>query len=434
MLLGVDNKRWIFIYILAIPGGSLMVVFLKDLILHFSIILSLGFMYNFLSMQKLTVYKNQLFKVSILAALLLTMIFPVKFDGGMEFDLKLIPIFIAYFYLSRVDCFLLVTVMLLINGLVDFQNLTVTVINYSVILILFFAIEKMYHDSSVKKKIALGLFIYSLITSTRLAALINSGNEQEYLSLLVFSLVSFIALSVTIYIIEMTNFQIKMMHELHKAEKFSAISQLAASVAHEIRNPMTTIRGFMQVLQGERNLSSDQNLFISISLQELDRTQTIIDNFLSLAKPNTGGTSKLNLSSLLREIIDFMRSYSHLANTELVEGIEKDLWIKGDAHEIRQVFINIIKNGIEAMPVGGSIYIIAKVDQGNVRVQFRDEGMGMNKAQLDRLGNPYYSTKEKGTGLGLMISYDIIHRMRGRILVESEEGKGTTFTILLPCE
>ena len=411
-----------------------MVVFLKDLILHFSIILSLGFMYNFLSMQKLTVYKNQLFKVSILAALLLTMIFPVKFDGGMEFDLKLIPIFIAYFYLSRVDSFLLVTVMLLINGLVDFHSLIVTVINYSVILILFFAIEKIYHDSSVKKKIALGLFIYSLITSTRLAALINSGNEQEYLSLLVFSLVSFIALSVTIYIIEMTNFQIKMMHELHKAEKFSAISQLAASVAHEIRNPMTTIRGFMQVLQGERNLSSDQNLFISISLQELDRTQTIIDNFLSLAKPNTGGTSKLNLSSLLREIIDFMRSYSHLANTELVEGIEKDLWIKGDAHEIRQVFINIIKNGIEAMPVGGSIYIIAKVDRGNVRVQFRDEGMGMNKAQLDRLGNPYYSTKEKGTGLGLMISYDIIHRMRGRIIVESEEGKGTTFTILLPCE
>jgi two-component system, sporulation sensor kinase B len=411
-----------------------MVVFLKDLILHFSIILSLGFMYNFLSMQKLTVYKNQLFKVSILAALLLTMIFPVKFDGGMEFDLKLIPIFIAYFYLSRVDSFLLVTVMLLINGLLDFHSLIVTVINYSVILILFFAIEKMYHDSSVKKKIALGLFIYSLITSTRLAALINSGNEQEYLSLLVFSLVSFIALSVTIYIIEMTNFQIKMMHELHKAEKFSAISQLAASVAHEIRNPMTTIRGFMQVLQGERNLSSDQNLFISISLQELDRTQTIIDNFLSLAKPNTGGTSKLNLSSLLREIIDFMRSYSHLANTELVEGIEKDLWIKGDAHEIRQVFINIIKNGIEAMPVGGSIYIIAKVDRGNVRVQFRDEGMGMNKAQLDRLGNPYYSTKEKGTGLGLMISYDIIHRMRGRIIVESEEGKGTTFTILLPCE
>lgn len=411
-----------------------MVVFLKDLILHFSIILSLGFMYNFLSMQKLTVYKNQLFKVSILAALLLTMIFPVKFDGGMEFDLKLIPIFIAYFYLSRVDSFLLVTVMLLINGLVDFHSLIVTVINYSVILILFFAIEKIYHDSSVKKKIALGLFIYSLITSTRLAALINSGNEQEYLSLLVFSLVSFIALSVTIYIIEMTNFQIKMMHELHKAEKFSAISQLAASVAHEIRNPMTTIRGFMQVLQGERNLSSDQNLFISISLQELDRTQTIIDNFLSLAKPNTGGTSKLNLSSLLREIIDFMRSYSHLANTELVEGIEKDLWIKGDAHEIRQVFINIIKNGIEAMPVGGSIYIIAKVDRGNVKVQFRDEGMGMNKAQLDRLGNPYYSTKEKGTGLGLMISYDIIHRMRGRIIVESEEGKGTTFTILLPCE
>jgi two-component system, sporulation sensor kinase B len=411
-----------------------MVAFLKDLILHFSIILSLGFMYNFLWMQKRYTYKLHIFKLSILAALLLTMALPVRFHGGMEFDLKLIPIFIAYFYLGRTDSFLLVAVLLLLQGFLEIEKLGVTSINYIVILILFFAIEKMYKDTSIKKKIALGLFVYALITSTRLAALINSGNAEDYLYLLVFSLVSFFALSVTIYIIEMTNFQLKMIHELHKAEKFSAISQLAASVAHEIRNPMTTIRGFMQVLQGERNLSDDQNLFISISLQELDRTQTIIDNFLSLAKPNTGGMTKINLSRLLREIIDFMRSYSHLANTELVEGIDKNLWIKGDAHEIRQVFINILKNGIEAMPGGGSIYIIAKIDKDYVKVQFRDEGVGMKKSQLERLGHPYYSTKEKGTGLGLMISYDIIQRMRGKIVVDSEEGKGTTFTILLPCE
>jgi two-component system, sporulation sensor kinase B len=411
-----------------------MVAFLKDLILHFSIILSLGFMYNFLWMQKRYTYKLHIFKLSILAALLLTMALPVRFHGGMEFDLKLIPIFIAFFYLGRTDSFLLVTVLLLLQGFLEIEKLGVTSINYIVILILFFAIEKMYKDTSIKKKIALGLFVYALITSTRLAALINSGDAEDYLYLLVFSLVSFFALSVTIYIIEMTNFQLKMMHELHKAEKFSAISQLAASVAHEIRNPMTTIRGFMQVLQGERNLRDDQNLFISISLQELDRTQTIIDNFLSLAKPNTGGMTKINLSRLLREIIDFMRSYSHLANTELIEGIEKNLWIKGDAHEIRQVFINILKNGIEAMPGGGSIYIIAKIDKGYVKVQFRDEGVGMKKSQLERLGHPYYSTKEKGTGLGLMISYDIIQRMRGKIVVDSEEGKGTTFTILLPCE
>ncbi len=411
-----------------------MVAFVKDLILHFSIILSLGFMYNFLWMQKRYTYKLHIFKLSILAALLLTMALPVRFHGGMEFDLKLIPIFIAFFYLGRTDSFLLVAVLLLLQGFLEIEKLGVTSINYIVIIILFFAIEKMYKDTSVKKKIALGLFVYALITSTRLAALINSGNAEDYLYLLVFSLVSFFALSVTIYIIEMTNFQLKMMHELHKAEKFSAISQLAASVAHEIRNPMTTIRGFMQVLQGERNLSDDQNLFISISLQELDRTQTIIDNFLSLAKPNTGGMTKINLSRLLREIIDFMRSYSHLANTELVEGIDKNLWVKGDAHEIRQVFINILKNGIEAMPGGGSIYIIAKIDKGYVKVQFRDEGVGMKKSQLERLGHPYYSTKEKGTGLGLMISYDIIQRMRGKIVVDSEEGKGTTFTILLPCE
>lgn len=409
-----------------------MIEFIKDLILHFSIILSLGFMYNFLWMNK-RLYKKQVFKIAILAALLTTMALPVRFHGGMEFDLKLIPVFIAFFYLSRADSFLLVAVLLLLQGLMELDKVVVTSVNYAIILILFFAIEKMYKKTTVNRKIAIGLFVYALITSTRLAAMINSGHASDYMYLLVFSLVSFIALSITIYIVEMTNLQLKLMHELHKAEKFSAISQLAASVAHEIRNPMTTIRGFMQVLQGEKNLNDDQNLFVTISLQELDRTQTIINNFLALAKPNTGTMGKINLSEVLKETIAFMRSYSHLGNTELVEAIDKNLCIKGDSHEVRQVFINILKNGIEAMPGGGSIFIIAKVENNNVRIQFRDEGVGMTKEQLDRLGHPYYSTKEKGTGLGMMISYDIVQRMRGRINVESEAGKGTTFTILLPC-
>lgn len=390
-------------------------------------------MYNFLWMQKRSIYKKQIFKMAILAALLMTMALPVRFHGGMEFDLKLIPVFIAFFYLSRTDSFLLIGVLLLLQGLMEVDKLAITSVNYAVILILFFSIEKLYKKTTVNRKIAIGLFVYALITSTRLAALINSGYGSDYLYLLVFSLVSFMALSLSIYIIEMTNLQLKLMDELHKAEKFSAISQLAASVAHEIRNPITTIRGFMQVLQGERNLNDNQNLFITISLQELDRTQMIINNFLALAKPNTGTMDKINLSEVLKETIAFMRSYSHLSNTELVEAIDKNLFIKGDAHEVRQVFINILKNGIEAMNGGGSIYIIAKIDKDNVRIQFRDEGVGMSKEQLDRLGHPYYSTKEKGTGLGMMISYDIVQRMRGRINVESEEGKGTTFTILLPC-
>lgn len=409
-----------------------MIEFLKALTLHFSIIMALSFMYNFLHMQKRKFYQRQIFKLFVFIVLLLTMSFPLRFEGGMEFDLKLIPIFIAFFYIGRIDGFLLVVLMLLLESLQQMNDFMINTINYAIVLGLFLFIEKVYRGGGIRKKITLGLFVYILITASRFGALLQSGNTQEYDYLLVFSLVSFLALSITIYILEITQLQLRTMEELSKTEKFLAISQLAASVAHEIRNPMTTIRGFMQVLQGEKNLDDHQQLFISISLQELDRTQTIIDNFLSLAKPNTGGAERLDLSQLLKEIIQFMRSYSHLANTELVEGIEKNLWVKGDAHELRQVCINIIKNGIEAMKDGGSIFIIAKLDKEFIRVQFRDEGVGMNKTQLNRLGNPYYSTKEKGTGLGLMISYDIIHRMKGKIIVESEEGKGTSFTILLP--
>lgn len=410
-----------------------MVEFIKDLVFHFSIIMSLGFMYNFLNVQKVGNYQAYFFKFSVFLVLLLTMAFPVKFNGGVEFDLKLIPVFIAFFYISRKDGLLILVLMLLIQGVLDSKEVAVMAGNYLAVLLLFYIVGKLYHEATLFKKIVLGLAVYLLITATRLASLLHSENGQEYLLyLLVFSIMSFISLAITIYIIEVTNFQLKTMHELHKAEKFSAISQLAASVAHEIRNPMTTIRGFMQVLQGEKNLNDDQNLFISISLQELDRTQVIINNFLALAKPNTNSRSQFDLSALLGEITDFMRSYSHLSNTELIEEIQPSLSIKGDPQEIRQVFINIIKNGIEAMPDGGSFYINAFHDRDSIKVQFKDEGIGMTKAQLTRLGNPYYSTKEKGTGLGLMISYDIIQRMKGKITVESELGTGTIFTIQFP--
>jgi len=388
-------------------------------------------MYNFVYMQKLRINYHLVFIISTYITLFVTVIFPIQFVDGSQYDLRFLPVFISFFYISPNVCLGLIGFLTLLSSLIG-GSVLMTILNYGIVFLSFMLLKKAFRNGDIFKRISLAFSIYLIITSTRAALLLTQQNTEQLPYLLVFSVVAFLALVLVIYIIEMTNFQLKAMSELHKAEKFSAISQLAASVAHEIRNPITTIKGFMQVLKGEENLTSSQNMYIEISLQELDRTQTIINNFLSLARPNSHQFGEINLSLVLHEITEFMRPYSHYSNIEIINEIEQGLTIKADPHEFRQVIVNLVKNGIEAMPKGGIFYIKAIKDLKGVRISLQDEGIGMDQTQLKRIGNPYYSTKEKGTGLGLMISYDIIQRMKGEMVVESELGKGTTFTLLLP--
>ncbi|UQX55621.1 ATP-binding protein [Cytobacillus pseudoceanisediminis] len=239
-------------------------------------------------------------------------------------------------------------------------------------------------------------------------------------------------LSIIIYLIEMNLVQENMMEKLRNAEKINAISQLAASVAHEIRNPMTTVRGFLQMLKNEKNLTADQKTFIKVSLEELDRTNHIISDFLLLARPETSVTSKVSLSGLLLEVADFMRPYGLMTKVEIRTSIFEGIFIMGNPNEIKQLFINLMKNSIEAMPDGGILEVSAFKRNTTADIQIKDEGVGMSKEKLQMLGQPYYSTKTKGTGLGLMISFDIINRLKGKYLIESTQNKGTSFTISLP--
>lgn len=409
-----------------------MVSFTKDLILHFSLIVFLGFMYNYLYMQRREIHQRKWFIGSVFLAASLTMIFPVEFDQSLYFDLKLIPFFICMFYIGPAVSIGLLGLIIGVQSFITGSFVPIILLNYTIIFILFLSLRKFYSHKSLKNKLLIGLGVILIVGTTRAGALLIGGSLEQIILLLIYTFVSFIALAGTIYIIEMTNFQLKTINELHKAEKFSAISQLAASVAHEIRNPMTTIRGFMQILQNDRSLPGNYDMFLSVSLQELDRTQTIIDNFLSLAKPNNSRKHHLDLTALLYQIIEFMKPYAHMANINISSEIEENLQVNADSQEVRQLLINIIKNGIEAMEDGGNFTIHAYIRNEDIYIELVDEGIGMNKKQLERLGNPYYSTKEKGTGLGLMISYDIVNRMKGSIKVDSQMGIGTKFTILLP--
>lgn len=273
---------------------------------------------------------------------------------------------------------------------------------------------------------------YMTIPITRGIFLTLKGDYRQTFFEVSSSLIVLATLIAIIYLIENMNEQMEMKQELIRTEKMNVVSQLAASVAHEIRNPMTSVRGFMQLMQKE-NLTKEQHLYIRISIEELDRAQEIINQYLALAKPQTDQYEIIDLTSIIQQSIDVMHSYAILNSIHITQQVESSLEIEGLKLEIQQVLINIIKNAIEAIKSEGEIWLsAAKNSNGFVSIQIKDNGVGMTEAQLKKLGSPYYSTKEKGTGLGLTVCHQIVKQMGGQILIKSELNKGTCFTINLP--
>lgn len=227
--------------------------------------------------------------------------------------------------------------------------------------------------------------------------------------------------------------QTKIQRELQKAEKMNAIGQLAASVAHEIRNPMTVVKGFLQIFLAKDQMSDEEITYIKLMIDELDRAETIINDYLSLAKPDIEQTEKIDACEVASKVLDLMNSYAMMSkNISVVPVLRDGVYIKGNKSELKQVLINILKNGIEAMKNGGVLSIKVFKEENHGVFEISDTGIGMSANELNRLGTAFYSLKEKGTGIGMMVCYQIVERMKGRIEVQSQNGKGTTFKIFIP--
>lgn len=225
----------------------------------------------------------------------------------------------------------------------------------------------------------------------------------------------------------------KLQKELQRAEKMNAIGQLAASVAHEIRNPMTVVRGFLQIFLAKDNMNQEELTYIQLMIDELNRAEMIINDYLSLAKPDLDLITKVDASQLAVTVMDLMNTFALMSkNISLEKDIERDVFVKGNLGELKQVLINIVKNGIEAMRSGGTLTFKVYTNEQYGVFEITDTGIGMSSEEMDRLGTAFYSLKEKGTGMGLMVCYQIVERIKGKIEVHSVKGEGTTFRICLP--
>ncbi|MCL6572759.1 MAG: PAS domain S-box protein [Bacillus sp. (in: Bacteria)] len=228
--------------------------------------------------------------------------------------------------------------------------------------------------------------------------------------------------------------KVVMQEQIRKSDRLNVIGELAAGIAHEIRNPMTALKGFIQLLEG--SIKAEHSMYYQVITSELTRMDSIINEFLILAKPQEIRFQQKNVNQIMKETVELLNAQAILYNVQFNTHYGDNLpSLYCEPNQLKKVFINIIKNAIEVMPDGGIIsIIIKKIEQNQIHISIQDQGMGIPDDKIKKLGEPFYTTKESGTGLGLMVSYQIIEEHKGTIQIESEEGKGTTFHLTLPID
>lgn len=227
---------------------------------------------------------------------------------------------------------------------------------------------------------------------------------------------------------------IQMEQHLQRSDKLAAVGKLAAGIAHEIRNPLASVSGSIEVLSKELHVKEENKKLMDIVLKETERLNHLVNEFLDYVKPTDIPKESFDLDETIEETLNAIALDKSIPKNVRVSFLpsQKKCQIRGNKEKMKQVFWNLFRNAHQAMPKGGNIEIrlIQKEDQ--IQIEFSDSGIGIPKEIINKIFDPFFTTKSKGTGLGLSLVHKIVEAHEGRIFVNSKEGEGTTFTITLP--
>jgi len=224
--------------------------------------------------------------------------------------------------------------------------------------------------------------------------------------------------------------------QLIRSEKLAALGQLAAGIAHEIRNPLTSINILIHSLRDSFSSNNSHREDLQVIEEEIDRINKIVDQFLRFARPSPPLLEKAEISSVFEETLQLLRPQIEKQRISVQKNFGSLPLINIDKEQMKQVVLNLLLNAIQAMPGGGRLQLAGRMPRGNrwIQLSIQDSGMGIPPQDMDKLFDPFFSTREGGIGLGLSIAHRIIDQHHGRIEVESTPEKGTLFTIWLPLE
>ncbi len=267
---------------------------------------------------------------------------------------------------------------------------------------------------------------------TDVKTVIKVDDKEKYLKLTVSPLLNILnKIQGLVIVIEDYSNEKYLEAQTARADRLSAVGELASGIAHEIRNPMGIIKTISQTLQKEEDQESIVE-GLGIIVKEVDRANKVIQTLLNFARPDVNIVEKVNTRGLIDEVLIIINKYAINKKIEIVCDFSREIIIMGDKEKLKQVFINILLNSIQSMENGGTIWISTEVGDLGVSISFRDTGTGIKKEDLSKIFNPFFTTKEQGTGLGLSVSNRIIQDHNGYITIDSVVNEGTLVVIYLP--
>ena len=225
---------------------------------------------------------------------------------------------------------------------------------------------------------------------------------------------------------------IEIEEQLRRADRLSALGELSAGMAHEIRNPLGSIRGTAEILKEDVSPDDPKYEFAEILVRDVDRLNRVLEDFLRFAKPAPVERGRIDINAVVQDVLDLTRQQA-LKNQVEVDFQKSTLPdVPGQSEQIKQAFLNIILNALQVMPEGGRLTVATRMDDKQIHVRISDTGPGIAPKDRERVFNPFVTTREAGTGLGLAITQRIIHGHNGHIELASELSEGATFTVCLP--
>jgi two-component system sensor histidine kinase PilS (NtrC family) len=219
---------------------------------------------------------------------------------------------------------------------------------------------------------------------------------------------------------------------LRTSEKMALLGQLAAGLAHELRNPLSAISGAVEILSSDVKPTEDNLRLVRMASQEVERLNLLVEDFLILTMPIQKLTTLVDLGRIVNDTVESFAKTIRRGNIEIINQVENGIYVQADSYRLKQAVWNLLLNSVDAMPIGGLIIIKSKTEENNVVIEISDEGKGIDENFISRIFDPFFTTKEVGTGLGLAIVQKVIEGYNGNINVVSSRGKGATFVITLP--